>query len=733
MRQLVYYYKDFENFVDWCNKNNINNSDKLLIEINYPNDNLLSLKILLKELKNLFSKATIVGMQSFASFKNHQISDLNRDPIISIMEFENSTISSMVMDFNNNYLEDECNNYIIDKSEIQKYLQPDTQAIEVLSSFTSCYTSLLINSLGEDFGHLKIFGGGATSKTHPSLSTSTFVFHNGKIYEKGIILIFLHGENLSVNIYQTFDWKPISKKKKITKADNFVIYRMDTNPALDIYRKYFPNIESNKSVFLQVPLYITKGNISYTVHILDIDTDNQSIVTSQPLQEGDVVQLSIGNYNTMMNRIQEIYNFLSNTPAQALWIGACISYEYGFRIPIKHYISNIKSNHHIFGYTTSQEYFNEENHPNTFHNHSFILVAISESGDKYIDLVEYKDDNMTPFEIANKNLYSIIHKTASELNRMTENLELRVEQRTKELSNLNSQLQIRIDNAVREVKIQSAIMSQQARFASMGEILENIAHQWRQPLNSVSWILNDIKFKLELGKKDEIDIKEITDKINNSIQFMSNTIDDFRKFVDKSDMPQTFNLKRTIESTIKIVEDTFKELNIQVSLDCDENITYKAFENDIKHVIINLINNARDAFEEKKIKNGRINIRVYLENDELIITVQDNAGGIPKDIVKKIFEPYFTTKHKTKGTGLGLYMTKNMIDRIHGTIEVFSILNQKTTFVIKLPAKGVSSEDIQKEIEYKKSLEKQQKVKEQESAALLKKQLKEDTKEKKEK
>jgi len=688
MRQLVYYYKGFEGFVNWCKEHNIKNSDKLLIEINYPNDNLLNLKILLKELKNLFPKATIVGMQSFASFKNHQISDLNRDPIISIMEFESSSISSMVLDFSKNYLEEECNNYIIDKSEIQKYLQPDTQAIEILSSFNSCYTSLLINSLGEDFGHLKIFGGGATSKTHPSFFT--FVFHNGKIYEKAIILIFLHGENLSVETYQAFDWKPISKKKKITKADNFVIYRMDNNPALDIYRKYFPNIESNKSVFLQVPLYITKGNISYTVHILDIDTENQSIVTSQPLQEGDIVQLSIGNYNTMMNRIQEIYNFLSNTPAQALWIGACISYEYGFRIPIKHYISNIKSNNHIFGYTTSQEYFNEENHPNTFHNHSFILVAISEANDKYIDLVEYKDDNITPFEIANKNLYSIMHKTANELNRLTENLEIRVEQRTKELKDLNDELQVRIDNAVREVKTQTAIMSQQARLASMGEILENIAHQWRQPLNSVSWILNDIKFKLELGKKEDIDIKEVTEKINNSIQFMSNTIDDFRKFVDKSDLPQTFNLKRTIESTIKIVEDTFKQLNIKVNLDCDDDITYKGYENDIKHTIINLINNARDAFEEKGIKNGKISIRVYHEKDELIITVQDNAGGIPKKIVKNIFEPYFTTKHKTKGTGLGLYMTKNMIDRVHGTIEVFSILNQKTTFVIKLPDKGVT-------------------------------------------
>jgi len=686
MRQIVHYYKDFDRFVDWCKEHHIVNSDKLLIEINYPDDNYLKLKVLLKELKGDFPDATIVGMQSFASFKNHQISDLNRDPIISIIEFKTSNISSMVLDFSKNYLEEETDNCKIDKNHIQKFLQSDTQAIEILSSFNTPKTSSLINTIGEDFGHLKIFGGGATSKAHTTLST--FVFHNGKIYDKAIILIFLHGENLSVELYQAFDWKPISKKKKITKADNSTIYMMENNPALDIYRKYFPNIESDNSVFLQVPIYITKGNISYTVHILDIDTKTQSVVTSQPLQNGDIVQLSIGNYNTMMNRIQEIYNFLSNTPAQALWIGTCISYEYGFRIPIKHYVSNIKNNNHIFGYTTSQEYFNEENHPNTFHNHTFIMAAISESNDKYIDLVEYKDDNITPFEIANKNLYSIMHKTANELNRLTENLEIRVEQRTKELKDLNDELQIRIDDAVREVKRQTAIMSQQARLASMGEILENIAHQWRQPLNSVSWVLNDIKFKSELGKRDEIDIDEVASKINNSIQFLSNTVDDFRKFVDKSDMAQTFNLKKTIESTIKIIEDTFKELNIKVKLDCDENITYKGYENDIKHTIINLINNARDAFEEKGIKNGEINIRVYHEKDELIITVQDNAGGIPKPILKNIFEPYFTTKHKTKGTGLGLYMSKNMIDRVHGTIEAFSILNKKTTFVIKLPDEG---------------------------------------------
>jgi signal transduction histidine kinase len=686
MRQLVHYYNNFDTFIEWCDENSIINSDRLLLEMNYPHDDEKLLKIILTDLKNLFPDATIIGMQSFASFKNHQISDLNKDPVISIMEFETSSLSSMVLDLSKNYIRGECNNYRVDRNMIEGYLQSNTEAVEILSSFNNCETSSFINSLGQDFRHLKIFGGGSTGKSYNT--NKSFVFHSNDIYNKAIILVFIHGDNLSVELYQAFDWKPISRKKRITKTDDSTIFTMGDSPALDIYRKYFPNLESDTSVFLQVPLYITKGNSSYTVHILDADLTNQSISTAQPLDESDIVQLSIGNYNAMMNRTAEIYDFLSNTPAQAIWIGSSVSYEYGFRIPIKHYISNIRSNNHIFGYTTAQEYFNEENHPNTFHNHTFVIATITESNNSYIELEEYKYANITPFEIANKNLYSIIHKTSNELNRLTENLEIRVNQRTQELKTLNNELQIRIDDAVREVKRQTAIMNQQSRLASMGEILENIAHQWRQPLNAVSWVLQDIQIKAELGRQDEIDIGQVANKINNSIQFLSNTIEDFRRFVDKSDMAQTFNLKTTIESTKKLIEDTLTRLNIKIELDCNKDINYKGFENDIKHVIMNLINNARDAFEENHIKNGIIAISVYHEKDELIIAVKDNAGGIPKKILKNIFEPYYTTKHKTKGTGLGLYMSKNLIEKVNGSLEVASILNGKTTFLITLPDEG---------------------------------------------
>ena len=684
MRQLVHYYSNYKNFQKWTEEHHIKDSSKLLIEINFPDSDQQKLQKLLNKMHNNFPDSIIVGMQSFTSMSNHQISDFKNDPIISIMEFQSSRLTCEVLDIGINYVKGQAP--ILDLTKIGKHLQPDTKALEILSSYNQSSTSSYINEIGTYFGHLKIFGGGAT---HNQQNRHQFVFHNNIIYPKAVILIFMHGDNLNVELFQAFDWKPISKKKRITEVEGNSIITIDNIEALNIYKKYFPNIEDDPSVSIQVPLYITKNNIPSTAHILDIDFKKQSLKVAQELEVGDVVQLSIGNYNAMMNRVEEIHEFLTKTPAQALWIASCISYEYGFRIPILHYISTIKSNDHIFGYSTAQEYFNTENQLNTYHNHTFIMATITESISDYIELTKYTNENIGPFEIANKNLYSIMHKTASELNQLTENLENMVEQRTKELNNLNKDLQVKIKNAVRKEKSQNAIMNQQSRLASMGEILENIAHQWRQPLNHVSWIMNDTLIKAQLGRGDEIDIAQLAKNVNSSIQFLSETVDDFRRFVDKSsDLAQTFNVKKAIEATISLIHETLVKSDIGIKLDCPDDIKYKGFENDFKHILMNLINNARDAMEERKIENGRISIRVYHEKDELVIAVQDNAGGIPKPILKNIFEPYFTTKHKTKGTGLGLYMSKNMVEKVKGNIEAVSILNKKTTFIIKLPDKG---------------------------------------------
>ena len=186
MRQLVHYYYHDVKLLAWIKENKIYNSDKLLIEINFPSDDKEKLKNLLGRIKIIFPSATVIGMQSFTSFVNHTITDINPQPIISIIEFESSSISSLVLDLDKNYTKGK--DQELDIELIEEYLHSDTQALQVLSSYNESNTSSYINSLGTTFAHLKIFGGGATNK-NPN-SENAFIFHNGNIYSKAIILSF---------------------------------------------------------------------------------------------------------------------------------------------------------------------------------------------------------------------------------------------------------------------------------------------------------------------------------------------------------------------------------------------------------------------------------------------------------------------------------------------------------------------------------------------------------------
>jgi len=219
MRQLVHYYYHNDRLVTWLRENNIVDSNRLLIEINFPDSDQKKLQTLLNYLSKLLPQATIVGMQSFTSFINHRVTDINPQPVISIMEFQLARISSEVIDLSKKYSEP------FDLSTIKKHLQADTQAVEILSSYNETETSTLINKIGTTFRQLKVFGGGATSKEQNS--QSTFVFHNNTIYKKALVLIFMHGENLSVELFQAFDWKPISKKKVVTKVEGNALLTLD--------------------------------------------------------------------------------------------------------------------------------------------------------------------------------------------------------------------------------------------------------------------------------------------------------------------------------------------------------------------------------------------------------------------------------------------------------------------------------------------------------------------------
>ena len=247
-----------------------------------------------------------------------------------------------------------------------------------------------------------------------------------------------------------------------------------------------------------------------------------------------------------------------------------------------------------------------------------------------------------------------------------------------------------VDNQNR-LKEHEQLLIQQSKLASMGEMIANIAHQWRQPLSIISTSATGIKIQKEMGILDNASEIKSLDCINENAQYLSNTIEDFRDFFKKSKTKNFVNLDNLLEKTLKLILTRLKNKEITIVKN-NLNIEFETYEREMIQVFMNIINNSIDALENKNYDKF-----IFFESqkfeDKIIIKIKDNAGGIEENILDRIFEPYFTTKESKQGTGIGLYMCNEIIVKhLDGKIlvsnESFEYKNQKcvgSLFVIELP------------------------------------------------
>ncbi len=302
-----------------------------------------------------------------------------------------------------------------------------------------------------------------------------------------------------------------------------------------------------------------------------------------------------------------------------------------------------------------------------------------------------EDENIVEFiairyDVTNEVVYKHkLQKKEKELEELNTSLEKRVEEKTLELKELNETLEKRVKQEISKNEEKQKIMFWQSRLASLGEMLANIAHQWRQPLTELS--LTTFTLKKAALNGDAIGVKKLYDESKNIIKNMSNTIEDFTNFFKPDKEKQRFKVAGSIEEAIHILENLIAQEMIAVKTDF-EDLEVLGITNELSQVIVNLIKNARDAFVHNSILIREINISVKEENSNgkfAIIEIQDNAGGIQEKNTYKIFEPYFTTKHTSQGTGLGLFMSKMICENgLEGTIDV-KTKKGTTTFIIKIP------------------------------------------------
>ena len=274
-----------------------------------------------------------------------------------------------------------------------------------------------------------------------------------------------------------------------------------------------------------------------------------------------------------------------------------------------------------------------------------------------------------------------LNKAKKELELSANNLEEEVQNKTAELSQLNIQLEEKITEAIDDIRQKDDALAQQSKLASMGEMIGAIAHQWRQPLNALGIQIQSLKYSYKNNEIDEEFLNTFISKNKTTIQFMSDTIDDFRNFFRVDKQKDNFKVKQTIQSVISMQEAQLQSHSIEIEI-IGEEFEYYGLKSEFQQVILNIINNAKDAFEENNIQNAKIIIKI--DNTKKSITIHDNAGGIPNDVIKRIFEPYFTTKEQGKGTGIGLYMSKMIIvDNMNSSLDVKNV-NNGALFTIEL-------------------------------------------------
>lgn len=279
----------------------------------------------------------------------------------------------------------------------------------------------------------------------------------------------------------------------------------------------------------------------------------------------------------------------------------------------------------------------------------------------------------------------LILEQKEQLLNFNKKLEKEVEAKTAELRNINESLEITVEQKMEELIQKDKLICVQSKQAVMGEMITMIAHQWRQPLSTITLLISNYQFKQLLHadfKKRAIDVT--LEEISDTIMYLSNTIDDFQTYFHPNKKTTNIEIHELVQKAINFIIPRLKNTKIDVELEKENDIIVKVYMNELIQVILNLLNNAIDVLSELDRENLKVLIEVKEKKNTIIITVTDNANGISDETIDKIFEPYFSTKGKN-GTGLGLYMSQMIIEKqFEGFLSVESSHNG-STFRVEIP------------------------------------------------
>ncbi len=309
------------------------------------------------------------------------------------------------------------------------------------------------------------------------------------------------------------------------------------------------------------------------------------------------------------------------------------------------------------------------------------ITPILDENENIIEFIAIRYDVTSEVELKKR-----LELKEKELEQLNLNLEQKVKEQTKQLKELNKTLEQRVFEEIKKNEEKQKLLFWHSRMASLGQMLANIAHQWRQPLTELNLTLFNMK-KASINNNEK-KVDELYKESKTLIASMSSTIEDFTNFFNPQKEKKSFEIKDAINEALVILRKVIEIENIHIQIDVPIDYKVIGVSNELSQVIVNLIQNSKDAFVQNKIDNKTIIISLkenqQKEKKYALLEIKDNAGGIEKENIEKVFDPYFTTKYKSQGTGLGLFMSKMIIEKsLEGELSHENV-DDGSTFKIKL-------------------------------------------------
>ena len=635
MKTINIFYKNAQELEDFIKVNKIVECENVLIQVFTGICEAEFIQKLISEIRSAIPHAKILGSTTDGEIKDGKV--LKSSTVLSFSMFDDTkVVTHYSQDINSSHL------------KAQEFV--DKFGTEIKPKVAIAFTDGL-HTNGEYFmdilkgydDRLIIAGGLAADNAE---FVKTFIFTEEKVITNGAVVALLYNDDLIVNTVANFGWESIGKVLNITKAKGNIVYEIDNITAVDIYKKYLGDDISNQlpKTGIEFPLIINKNGFNVARAVVGRG-DDDSLVFAGNLSVGDKVTFGYGNIESIITNGASIYDNVCSNAVESIFIYSCMARKALMGESILVELKPLSNIAPMSGFFTYGEFYSSDvSTQRELLNQTMSILSLSEKKEikpkkEFSSFLDKKSESST--------LHALSHL---------------ISQTTLELEDINNSLELKVKNEVEKNRQKDNQMLQQSRLAQMGEMISMIAHQWRQPLTAISATAISIKMKAELDKLEKDYVMNQVTKIYEYVQHLSVTIDDFRDFFKPNKSKVETNYCEIIKGVLSIVEMSIKNHNIDLILKTTCKSKFYVYDNELKQVVLNIIKNAEDALFENRIKKPFIKIRTFSDDKNYILEVSDNAGGVDEKIQQQIFDPYFSTKTKKDGTGLGLYMSKIIIE-----------------------------------------------------------------------